>query len=130
MPIGDNGSTVTADRISGSTKRERAAFLRALRALDHALDENIDRANRMKARIGDLEEGCASGRPIAHIVPEEETPLLVQLLTESAEVLADYGARVRRSEARVLYREGMTMEQIADLFGVSRQRVSALLRGV
>jgi transcriptional regulator with XRE-family HTH domain len=29
----------------------------------------------------------------------------------------------------VLYREGLTMEEIARMFGVSRQRVSILLRG-
>ena len=32
------------------------------------------------------------------------------------------------TEARVLHGEGMTMDQIAKLFGVTRQRVSALLR--
>lgn len=83
----------------------------------------------MKQRIAELEEACASGRPLREIVPQEQTPLLVQMLTENAEVLADFGARVRRTEARVLYGEGMTMDQIADLFGVSRQRVSALVRG-
>jgi predicted transcriptional regulator len=35
---------------------------------------------------------------------------------------------VRRTEARTLHREGLTMDQIAQLFGVTRQRVSALLR--
>jgi transcriptional regulator with XRE-family HTH domain len=38
------------------------------------------------------------------------------------------GADVRRAEARALYEEGLTMEQIAEHFGVTRQRVSALLR--
>jgi DNA-directed RNA polymerase sigma subunit (sigma70/sigma32) len=107
---------------------DRVAFVRALEALDCALDENIDRAQRMKQRIAELREACATGRPIREIVPEEKTPLLVQLVTDSTNVLHDYGAAVRRTEARVLHREGMTMDQIARLFGVSRQRVSALLR--
>ena len=38
------------------------------------------------------------------------------------------GAGVRRAEARALYAEGLTMEQIAERFGVTRQRVSTLLR--
>ena len=42
--------------------------------------------------------------------------------------LVDAGSRLRRAEARALHVEGMTMEQIADLFGVTRQRVSALLK--
>lgn len=104
------------------------AFLDALLELDRGLEENIDRAHRMKRRIEDLRRAHAEGRSISEIVPAEETPLLVQLLTESAEHLAAYGSRVRRTEARVLYGEGMTMDEIARLFGVTRQRVSALLR--
>ena len=107
---------------------ERMAFLRALQSLDRALEENIDRAHRMKRRIDELEEACADGRPIKKIVPDEKTPVLVQLLTESAEALQEHGSRVRRTEARTLHAEGLTMEQIARLFGVTRQRVSALLR--
>lgn len=106
----------------------RAAFLEALRALDRALDDNIDRAQRMKRRIVELEQACAGGRPIREVVPGEETPLIVQLLTESADTLHAYGSQVRRTEARALHHEGMTMDQIARLFGVTRQRVSALLR--
>ena len=34
----------------------------------------------------------------------------------------------RRAEARALYDEGLTMDEIATLFGVTRQRVSGLLR--
>jgi DNA-directed RNA polymerase sigma subunit (sigma70/sigma32) len=114
------------ERNSEATDRE--AFLDALRQLDRALDANIERAHRMKRRIVELEEACVTGRAIKDIVPEEETPLIVQLLTESAEALHEYGSRVRRTEARALHGEGLTMEQIARLFGVTRQRVSALLR--
>ena len=35
---------------------------------------------------------------------------------------------LRSAEERALYAEGLTMNQIVELFGVSRQRVSALLR--
>ena len=116
------------DELAKSAETERAAFLGALRALDHALDHNIDRAQRMKRRIVELEQACAGGRPIREIVPDEKAPLIVQLLTESAEALQHYGGRVRRTEARVLHHEGLPMDQIARLFGVTRQRVSALLR--
>jgi hypothetical protein len=112
----------------GTTTTDTNAFLAALRQLHRALDENIDRAHRMKRRIVELENACVTGRPISEIVLGETTPLLVQLLTESADALHEHGSRVRRTEARALHREGMTMDQIAQLFGVSRQRVSALLR--
>jgi hypothetical protein len=106
----------------------RAAFMAALRDLDHALNENIARAQRMKERIRELEQANAAGRPFREVVPEEDPPLIVQLLTESAQTLQACGSRVRRTEARALHREGLTMDQIARLFGVTRQRVSALLR--
>jgi DNA-binding transcriptional regulator LsrR (DeoR family) len=52
----------------------------------------------------------------------------VQLLTQDSAALDIAGANVRRAEAEALYAEGLTMEQIAKSFGVTRQRVSALLR--
>ena len=117
-----------ADARDRDTQRERAEFLQALRELDDALDANTARAQRMKQRISELQQACATGRPIKDIVPLEEPPLIVHLLSESTKALHDYGAGVRRAEARVLHREGMPMNQIAKLFRVTRQRVSALLR--
>ena len=83
----------------------------------------------MKERIAEIQGALAEGRTLREIVPHERTPLLVELLSQSVESLSAYGSRVRRTEARALYQEGLTMEQIARLFGVTRQRVSALLRG-
>lgn len=108
--------------------REVDAFMEALDDLDRALDESIDMTGRMKERIAELRRAHAEGRQLREIVPNEQAPLLVQLLTESTNLLHSYGNRVRRTEARALHDEGMTMDQIAQLFGVTRQRVSALLR--
>lgn len=102
--------------------------MQALDDLDQALDESVDMVARMKQRITELRTAHAQGRPLHEIVPEEQTPLIVQLLTESTNLLHSYGNRVRRTEARALHQEGLTMDQIAKLFGVTRQRVSALLR--
>jgi DNA-directed RNA polymerase sigma subunit (sigma70/sigma32) len=107
---------------------ETEAFMAALADLDRALDEAAQMVERMKQRISDIRRVHAEGRLLREIVPEEEAPLIVQLLTESTNLLHSYGNRVRRTEARALYREGMTMDEIAKLFGVTRQRVSALLR--
>lgn len=103
-------------------------FMEALDELDRALEESIDLARHMKQRIAELQRAQSEGRPLREIVPREETPLIVQLLTENTNVLHSSGTRVRRTEARALHGEGMTMDEIAKLFGVSRQRVSALLR--
>ena len=107
---------------------DRDAFLKALDDLDRALEENLEMTARMRRRIDEIRTAYADGGSLREIVPNEETPLLVQLLTRSTNLLQAYGTRVRRTEALALHHEGMTMEEIAKLFGVSRQRVSALLR--
>ncbi|HET9125592.1 MAG TPA: hypothetical protein VFN65_11970 [Solirubrobacteraceae bacterium] len=104
------------------------AFLAALEDLDRALELNIERAQRMKQRIAELQQTVASGASLIDTVPRERAPLIVRLLTDSAETLQECGSRVRRTEAAALHKQGMTMDQIATLFGVTRQRVSALLR--
>jgi predicted XRE-type DNA-binding protein len=105
-----------------------ADFLQALEELERALERGVEMTRRMHERIEHLRTEIGSGRSLPEIVPAEDAPLLVQLLTESANLLHTYGTRVRRTEARALHQEGMTMDEIARLFGVSRQRVSALLR--
>jgi DNA-directed RNA polymerase sigma subunit (sigma70/sigma32) len=102
--------------------------MEALDGLEHALEESMAMSERMKQRIQHIRQVRSDGRPLRDIVPNEEAPLIVQLLTETTNLLHSYGNRVRRTEARALHREGMTMDEIAKLFGVTRQRVSALLR--
>jgi hypothetical protein len=104
------------------------AFLDALTVLDEALAANQQRMTLIERRIAQLRRLRASGASYADIVSSRDGPLLVQLLTESSAALDISGANVRRAEAQALYTEGLTMEQIAEHFGVSRQRVSALLR--
>ena len=70
----------------------------------------------------------ADGKSYSEIVPTEERPLIVEMLSDNLERLADVGSKLRRAEAQALYNEGMTMAQIADLFGVSRQRIAVLVR--
>ena len=104
------------------------AFMQALDDLDGALDRMEEMVHKMKQRIVNIRSARASGQPLREIVPNEEAPVIVQLLTESTNLLHSYGNRVRRTEAHALHSEGMTMDEIAKLFGVTRQRVSALLR--
>ncbi|HET9721197.1 MAG TPA: hypothetical protein VFP55_14035 [Solirubrobacteraceae bacterium] len=124
---GQSGIEMSVNGKSGP-RDDTDAFLRALDELTEALDVNIRRAQRMKERITAIQAALAGGERLREVVPNEETPLLVELLTQSAENLSAYGSKVRRLEARALHQEGLTMEQIAKLFGVTRQRVSTLLR--
>ena len=103
-------------------------FLDALTELEGVLAENARREALIKKRINRLRKARAKGLDYTETVYSEDGPLIVQLLTESATALDTWGANVRRTEAQALHDEGMTMEQIAERFGVTRQRVSALLR--
>lgn len=107
---------------------EHEEFLAALRDLERALDDTLSHVEQMKGRTREILESAAAGHALRDSVPLEQRPVLVQLLTQATELLQSYGNRVRITEAKALYSEGMTMDQIARLFGVSRQRVSTLLR--
>jgi len=100
----------------------------ALVGLVGATEAN-DRVNeRIRARAAMLLERRGQGEAWADIIRSEEGPLIVELLRENLDRHLDAGGRLRRAEARALHAEGMTMDQIAALFGVTRQRVSQLLR--
>jgi DNA-directed RNA polymerase specialized sigma24 family protein len=103
-------------------------FLTALTTLEDVLADNGRRASLIKKRIAHLRRLRSKGASYAELVSGDDSPLIVQLLTESSKALDTSGAIVRRAEAQALHAEGMTMEQIADRFGVTRQRVSTLLR--
>jgi transcriptional regulator with XRE-family HTH domain len=103
-------------------------FLEALSALEHTLADNQKRTTLIKRRIAQLRRLRSRGASYAEIVSASDGPLIVQLLTESSKALDTSGANVRRAEAHALYTEGLTMEEIAERFGVTRQRVSILLR--
>lgn len=106
------------------------SFLQALAALELVIAENDRRATLIKKRMGRIRKARARGLLYTDTVSNEDGPLIVQLLTESSAALDSCGANVRRAEAQALHEEGMTMDQIAERFGVTRQRVSALLRKV
>lgn len=103
--------------------------------LRHALDEfeaaaadNLERELEIQRRLARLREQLDLGRPIAEVVSAEETPRVVELLTITLSTLDTVGSRLRAELAIALRKEGLTIEAIATLFGVTRQRISTLLR--
>ena len=103
-------------------------FLEALTALEKILEDHGKRSRLIKKRIAQIRRGRANGASYTELVSNNDNPLIVQLITESSSALDSCGSDVRRAEARALYAEGLTMDQIAERFGVTRQRVSTLLR--
>jgi AraC-like DNA-binding protein len=103
-------------------------LLAALDDLTRELQQNMARNEAVIRRAAEVRRLRDEGRPWREIVSEEHRPLIVELLTQNIAVLTGAGSRLRRLEARALHDEGLSMERIAALFGVSRQRVSELLR--
>ena len=103
-------------------------LLQVLHELCAALQENSRRNEHIVARAEAIQQQRDAGVPWTEIVAEEHKPLIVELLSQNLAVLSGIGSRLRRLEAMALHDEGKTMEEIGQLFGVTRQRVSELLR--
>lgn len=101
--------------------------LAALAELIGVLDANLRRSEQMLERARYLRTLREAGLGWGKVVEGEKRPLIVELLTSSIEELHEASARFRRAQAKALRAEGMSIEQIASFFGVSRQRISALL---
>ena len=69
-----------------------------------------------------------AGRPWLEIVTSESRPLVVESISSVMATLATAGHAWRRDQARALHDEDVSINRIAALFGVTRQRISALLR--
>lgn len=94
------------------------------------LASSADELHRYVARLTRLmpaSAGQASG-PYARRVPLGRRITAIEQVSQAVRVLTQEGNRFRRLETRALYAEGLTTAQIASVLGVSRQRVSALLR--
>jgi hypothetical protein len=111
------------------TEVDTDPVLEALDELVRALRENGARIDDTIARAEQMRTERAMGRSYREIEGRQRRPLIVEMTRDSLASLVEAGSRLRRAEARALHAEGMTMDQIADLFGVTRQRVSALLKG-
>ncbi|HWG98691.1 MAG TPA: hypothetical protein VNV66_05055 [Pilimelia sp.] len=101
--------------------------VKALLRLAEVMDATADDLHTLAARARDLAAEVQAGHAWSEVVTEERRPLIVERLTDALAALAAHGATFRRAEARALHAEGLSHERIAALFGVTRQRVGALL---
>jgi hypothetical protein len=99
----------------------------ALEELIRVLEGNAKRVEQILERAGRLRARREAGIGWVEAAKEMPGPLIVEMLTRNIEGLHEASARFRRAHARALRAEGMSIEQIASRFGVSRQRISALL---
>lgn len=101
--------------------------LDALDAVVAVLEAGAARLDAAKRRVRELRDGWTRGVPYADLLGGDSA-LVVEIVSELLDGLLSTGSRLRRVEAHALYAEGLTMDEVARLLRVSRQRVSALLR--
>lgn len=99
----------------------------ALHALGVQLEQTIRDLQAAGERLDQLAQLRAAGRSWFDIVSREERPLIVETITRALDDLGAVGGRFRREEALALQREDVSINRIGRLFGVSRQRISALV---
>jgi len=104
-------------------------------SVDAALAELSDVAASSATELISLQEDLDEirgyrmrGRPWRHIISDTDSPNPLSLLTKVAANVSRAGGAYRRALAVGLRKDGMQVTEIARLFDVSRQRVSALLR--
>jgi hypothetical protein len=104
------------------------ATLLALDNLVEAAQQITRMTEHVTARAAYIRACRLQGRAYRDIVSGGDAPLIAGLLTENIRRLEAASTRFRQAEAAALHQEGMTMEEIGRLFGLTRQRISAMIR--
>jgi hypothetical protein len=99
-----------------------------LRALIGELDACISQLEAARERAESLVEARESGRAWLDIVSQESRPLVVERISTVLGSLSTAGHSWRREQAAALHAEDVSINRIASMFGVTRQRISALLK--
>jgi hypothetical protein len=100
----------------------------ALDLLRDQLETTIRDLRRAADRVRELQHMRAAGESWRDIVTIEDRPLVVEYVTSALTDLGAVGGLFRRQQALALRREGVSINRIGQLFGVSRQRASVLVK--
>lgn len=125
---GDTREQVPAATAGDATAGPDASADRALAALTEELAACLESLGIALERTRDLRRQRGDGWTWLEAVEAEEPPLVVERITQALGTLNTAGSRWRREEAAALHAEGMSINGIAALFGVTRQRASVLVR--
>jgi hypothetical protein len=101
--------------------------MRALDELAAVLVRTSRDFGQLAERARTLRNELAEGMDLTRAMAAETRPLIITRMTQLIDELTTAAQAVRRSEAEQLRREGLSQQAIADVFGVTRQRVAALL---
>jgi len=106
---------------------ERDQVLEALDQLIKALTEGVGRMEGATDLATEMRDRRWDGAGFEEVESGIDGPGIHELITTTLLVVQSRSRRLRQAWARTLRSEGRTLQEIADLFGVSHQRVSALL---
>ncbi len=126
---GGPGRNTPRGRRTSRQPAGRDPTLLALEDLVQAADQVARMTTHVTARAAHIRARRLEGLAYREIVSGEDLPLIAGVLTDNIQRLEAAGTRFRQAEAQALHQEGMTMEEIGRYFGLTRQRISALIRG-
>jgi hypothetical protein len=92
--------------------------------IDRCVEELLQSRTRAETLIRRRQDGAAW----LEVVTNEARPLIVERISTVLATLSAAGHRWRREQAAALQAEQISINRIAALFGVTRQRISALLK--
>ncbi len=104
------------------------AVLDGIDNLVEVLGTICEQRTKIARRAALIRKRREAGISYSVIVPDEIPPLIVERARESLHELVEAAGRLQRAEARALYAEGMSMDRIGSLFGVTRQRIADFVR--
>jgi hypothetical protein len=93
-----------------------------------ALEATCNESRIAAREARQMRDSSRAGKPLHEIFNPAGGPPLVVRLSALQKRLTEAASRLRRAQARHLHHEGLSTERIAEMFGVTRQRISALLR--
>ncbi len=116
----------TGDAEARDVKNDPA--LRALTSLSEVAAAGANELQALDADISTMKGQRRRGWSWSRIISAAGSPNPLSIVTRIASDLSRANGALRRALARALRDEGMQLTDIARLFGVTRQRVGALLR--
>jgi hypothetical protein len=114
--------------MAGKVVGKHALFDKALEDLLRALDDLAADRKKMARRAELIRRQLRTGCSLSEVVHRERRPLIVETMRGHNNRIVEAFSRRQRAEATALQEEGVSMEHIGNMFGLSRQRVADLVR--